>query len=676
VRLSLPVLIGSAVLAFGPAHAQIRPDVVQYTLADFAEFSPQNALDMVRRTPGFTLEDGDSELRGFGGGAGNVLIDGVRPSSKTSVSEALAAIPASQVERIELIRNAATAEAQGQTLVLNVVRSAEATSGAWLLELEHNANGVVYPRAEVSRAVNVDGWKGSVRARGYWEEFPFRGVRVVRDTDGQLVSSVETNLPSTLAEAFIAGEARRKFGGGTLNVNGRLGWFDYHFEQPGKVWLERLPGGAPDQLLLSTLGSDRLTAEAGADYTRDIEGWSWKVIGLAKAQTQSESQFDARYDATGALLEATTLLVESTPLEAVVRATTTPTAPGAFKPEIGAEIAYNRLDSALELASDTGAGSRPIELPAANVRVEEIRGEAFANLAWTLSSDWTLEGGLAVETSEITVSGDVENTQRFDFVKPSVAVAWRAADGLQFRAGARRTVGQLDFADFAASADLNDETSAAGNPDLGPDQITRWYVSADWRGRSDLALNLELFQEQRSDVLELVLLPSGAPGLANAGDATVMGAKATFTLPLDFAIAGARLTGSAQLLDSEFDDPLIGRVRALSEIYTPEIDLEFRHDPPGLPLAWGLTYRAENESAIYYVDQIDSFLTRDYWGGFVETTAVSQILLRLSLRNADVERSERSRMFFTPDRSGDLLRTEERQRRSPAFVTVTASGQF
>jgi hypothetical protein len=33
-------------------------------------------------------------------------------------------------------------------------------------------------------------------------------------------------------------------------------------------------------------------------------------------------------------------------------------------------------------------------------------------------------------------------------------------------------------------------------------------------------------------------------------------------------------------------------------------------------------------------------------------------------------------MFFTPDRSGDLLRTEERQRRSPAFVTVTASGQF
>ena len=50
----------------------------------FARFSPVTAEDMVRQLPGFTLDEG-ADLRGFGATAGNVLIDGQRPSSKTSL---------------------------------------------------------------------------------------------------------------------------------------------------------------------------------------------------------------------------------------------------------------------------------------------------------------------------------------------------------------------------------------------------------------------------------------------------------------------------------------------------------------------------------------------------------------------------------------------------------------
>jgi len=237
-------------------------------------------------------------------------------------------------------------------------------------------------------------------------------------------------------------------------------------------------------------------------------------------------------------------------------------------------------------------------------------------------------------------------------------------------------VGQLDFSDFAATAELNDGTASAGNPDLGPDQTTRWYTSIDYRGSSDLAVNVELFQENRQDVLEQVLLPSGAQGLANAGDATYRGVKVTATLPLDRMLPGARLTAEGEVLESAFDDPLIGRERPLSNVYTPDVEVEFRHDPPGHPYAWGVTWQSSGASELYLVNEIDRSAPSDLFGAFFETTAFAGIKARFAVRNVDTYRERRLRRFFEPDRSGRLARTEERFIKSPTFVTLTFSGSF
>src|ERR671920_771685 len=45
------------------------------------------ALDMASRVPGFTLENGDEEVRGFAGAVGNVVINGARPSAKAETLE-------------------------------------------------------------------------------------------------------------------------------------------------------------------------------------------------------------------------------------------------------------------------------------------------------------------------------------------------------------------------------------------------------------------------------------------------------------------------------------------------------------------------------------------------------------------------------------------------------------
>ena len=85
---------------------------------------------MVRQVPGFSL-DGGEDRRGFSGAVGNLLIDGVRPSSKSQgVEGMLQRIPASQVVRLEVLRGAAVAgDASGQAILLNVVLIAVARIG-------------------------------------------------------------------------------------------------------------------------------------------------------------------------------------------------------------------------------------------------------------------------------------------------------------------------------------------------------------------------------------------------------------------------------------------------------------------------------------------------------------------------------------------------------------------
>ena len=86
----------------------------------FAPFNPVSAEDMVRRIPGFTLNNGE-DRRGLAGAAGNVLINGERPSSKTPISEQLARLSARDVLRIDLYAGGSDGgELRGQGLYVDV----------------------------------------------------------------------------------------------------------------------------------------------------------------------------------------------------------------------------------------------------------------------------------------------------------------------------------------------------------------------------------------------------------------------------------------------------------------------------------------------------------------------------------------------------------------------------
>ncbi len=207
-----------------------------------------------------------------------------------------------------------------------------------------------------------------------------------------------------------------------------------------------------------------------------------------------------------------------------------------------------------------------------------MRAETFGTLVWQATGALTADIGAKAEISRISTStGDA---QTFKFLKPSAGITLAVNEQMQVSVKAERSVGQLDFSDFAASANAVDDREFAGNPNLKPDRTDRLEAKVDYTFGERGALSTTVFYEWKDDVLEQTVLPSGGEGLANAGSARRWGMNANANLPLDFVIEGGLLEVDVYLKDSEFLDPMTGDIRYLHDFRPSEVYIDFRHDIP------------------------------------------------------------------------------------------------
>lgn len=674
LSLALPAENGRAQ---GASSGEAASSVVDesYAADFFSRFNPQTALDMVSRLPGFTLDVGTEGVRGFSSGSGNVFVDGQRPSTKTSLTEVLERLPAAAVDRIELIRDSGgSAEAAGQTVIANIITSASVTAGSWSAEMERAPDGRVYPRAEISVTQPLGDWQVQTKANAFWERFSFISLRRdLLDAEGNSVRYQEEALPSTLSEMYLFSEGKRAVAGGTLTLNGRLGYSDY-----GQTTTRTgFPGrGTPDAEALDRriikFDSTYAEAEAGVEWLRPLpDDWTLKLVGLGtwrdeQQQSRARLEIPPRSPPVRSGFDGT-----RKPLELVARATMSKVGAATFRPEIGGELAFNALDSTLAFSSATSAA-----IPASNVRIEELRAEAFANFAWPIDANWTLEGGLAIEGSKISVSGDAENEQAIVVLKPSAGLSRKLGTAGSVRFDIRRSAGQLDFEDFAASAEVEEDREFAGNPQLIPDKTWRVSSTADWRTTSGSAVNLTVFHEWKEDVLEQVLLASGAPGLGNAGAARSWGLEGSLTLPLHRLLPGGQLESSFEFSESRFDDPLTRTTRRLNGLQRPEAEVSLRQDLPVIGLAWGATYTLPSETEFFFFNEQLTSQVGDNWTLFAETTRLAGLTTRLTATYAGNIDYPQERRLFASDRSGTLQARELIDRTRGTFVTLTVSGKF
>jgi hypothetical protein len=475
----------------------------------------------------------------------------------------------------------------------------------------------------------------------------------------------------------LSGDARREALGGELVVNGRLDGYDVDVLFVRSGFIGRLPAGSVDQLQGVSFDDRSLSAELGAEWSRKLSNAAtFKVLSLV-SWSQDDSDSGSRIERPlGTRISETLSISQRNKIEWVGRATMS-AGEGRLRPEFGGEAAFNRLDSSLSFTTRDSAGTlTPISLPAANVVVDEYRAEVFLNLAYDVSPSWTLDARAASEWSEISVSGDARNRQRLQFLKPEVSLSWRPGPDLSVVAGVRRSVGQLDFDSFAASAEVGADRTRGGNAQLRPQTETRASLDLDVRGQGGLALNAGVFHEWREDVLEPIILPGGAFGVGNANSARVWGARIGASTSLSWLARGMRLDANGEWRESVFDDPLTGRSRRLTDFTPWTYSVELRQDLPEQKLSWSAKVSGEDEQVSYYVPESSAFGMGPEVRLTVESTYWQDLKVSLTVLNPLGRRFTRDRTFFAPTRATAVTGREAARWEEGPDVSLTVKRTF
>ena len=278
-----------------PAASAEAPRTTVYEAAFFAAFAPANAFDIVRRVPGFALEETDEEVRGFSGTAGNVVLNGARPSSKAETLAAmLAKIPAPRVLRVEVASgDLYGSDYAGKAQVLNVVLSQEGgTDGNVKAALRRAFDGSVWPDLEASALIRSGSSSFNLSAgtgRGRSVEVGFDDLR--RASDGVPIELRDKVNDFDFYDPFFSASWSNE--GGTnqaAHLNLRYAPSRFNLFQTNRV----TPAVGP-------VRDDRLeqdyrnTAyELGGDVTRPLGGGALKLVALGNRRTRDN--FDSNYN--------------------------------------------------------------------------------------------------------------------------------------------------------------------------------------------------------------------------------------------------------------------------------------------------------------------------------------------------------------------------------------------
>lgn len=586
-------------------------DVTVFEPQAFAASAPVNALDMVQRVPGFVLVTADPDVRGYVGAQGNVLIDGARPASKRDdLEDLLRRIPAASVARIERIRGGSGGiEMAGHPVVVNVVRrkaerlpvaieAGVAVADDWtrpLVALEfgqRRGERVLELALSSQPELDDDTGAGSLRTQ---------------DADGAAVEDAATSTLRTLDAVEASGAWRQPAGAGELKLDGALRSLR---DRESIETVYRAPAPASESVRED---QDFRDAEFGARYRRELgprtllELMASQQLGwLELLSTEREGSGDERFAEdtdSGETLARLDLVQERSDALTMVA---------------GLEGAYNFLDSTAELSED----GVPVEVPGSDVTLREQRAEASLGASWQPRPDWTVDGAFAVEASRIRQRGDSPLQRDFVYPKPRIAASWQARPQDRFRASLARSVGQLDFEDFVASAALDTGVVSAGNAELEPDQT--WRLAATWERSfwDDGALVVTLAHEAIDDVVDRVPITADgetfdAPG--NIGDGTRDSASVELSASLDrLGLRGMRFASTILWRRSEVTDPTTGATREISDEAPREGELSLTQTLPAQRLAWGVSVSLAEVETSYRFDEVASEREGEAWSVYLE----------------------------------------------------------
>lgn len=645
---------------------EAQNSVVVFDAEFFRDAQLNNAREMVDRLPGFTLEAGDENARGLSASIGNVLIDGQRPNSKTDTLDAvLRRLNISQIERIELIRGGAPGiDMQGKTVVANIIRSRKtAATGQFVVQDRIFTDGRQAPlgRFELSRRSGDTVTEGFIQGGGYAYGGIGTGIRERRDlrTGETLRLAQSAEADGTRWDA--GGSHERPLFGGKIKLNAAAYLENYYGD------LDLSGYGALDRNQRELI--DTAQTEFGARWNTTRGRDQVEVSAIRRDRSNAVSNLTRTANVEFFNNDRST---DETIARAVLRRTYSPKLAG----EVGLEGALNTLESRTTLVRN----GRSVSIPAAQVEVEERRGEAFSQVTWKPLSTLSLEGGVRYEISDISASRDVSIEKSLRYLKPRLAAAWSPTSADQLRVRLERTVGQINFDDFVADSADNGDVRA-GNPDLVPQQAWIAEISYEHRfwGRGSASLTYR--RHELSNVIDRapIFSPTGvfdAP--ANIGDGSKDVFVAALTLPLNkLAIPGGLFVGTVTYQDTAVIDPTTGKTREISVERPVLWSIRFSQDIPSKNLTWGIDALGQERLRYYRYSEVETRKFNTMAVAYVELKPNAKLNIRLEAYNPTARTTRRNRDLYEGGRRDGRQVLQETQFGSfPAAVTLRVRRTF
>jgi hypothetical protein len=645
--------------------------VVVYLPDFFEQYFPITALDFVRRVPGFSI-DGGGNVRGFGGSAGNVLIDGERPSTKSdSIENILSRIGKSSVERIELIRGATGGLdlGGGQSVVVNVIRKADAGGTIpWQVRFAHDG-GRFTPRGNIaytSKYANTDYTISLERQAFQFRNIGTENLIATNDLD-ELRTEVRRGRRSNWNLDIKTDTKLANDDVFRLNFRGSNRLFDN--DENSQRTAENV-SSADAFLQFNEQRNDAF--ELSSDYEHAFnDELAIKLIGLVSRQFNDNSSvlnIDAVVDEDDV---ATAFLTDSIEAESIVRAEFDWNRWSGHTIQFGSEFAENFIKSESELIED----GEFVDLDGANTEVSELRGEVFISDSISVNSKLTADVALAVERSTIEQTGDVDNSRTFTFAKPRLSLTYVTSDVTQWRLRLEQEVGQLNFFDFVSSANFDDGDVDIGNPELQPDRT--FVVEGTYERRfGDIGVvSATLFFNDVTDLLDLVPTGPTTEARGNIGNGKRYGTEINFTAPFDWAgIKEARADITYRRQKSSVTDLVTGQDRRFSNERPEFLEIEFRKELSRLRSSFGFRHARRSRSLFFGVDEFVDRGRRERTSVFWETT-FGGIKVRANINNLFNVDEPRVRTVFDGSRNlGNIDFIEDRLRRNGTEYSLTFSG--
>jgi hypothetical protein len=635
----------------------------------FVDQNPVNAFDMVGLVPGFVFREGDNS-RGFSGAAGNVLINGRRPSAKTTgLRMLLRRIPASEIERIDVIRGGAPGiDMQGLPVVVNVIRrsgtSTISAAEAIAKRYEDDDLGKIF-RLEQSTQSDVLLLEGAAEYRAELDENE-SGEGEIRMFDGAGALSEDGSFSAkNRTELFTAS--------GALAWDTLQGLFRANLAVSSQQDTEdersvMLAGNGLGSVEL--VEGDRASSrvEIGGDYSHTLAGGdSIELLALQSLEVEEDESSRADEDSLQQSSE------ESREGESIMRGTWRRQMSSTMDFEAGVEGAFNFLDSDSRIRRN----NLSVPLPAESVLVEETRGEVFSLLTLRPLESVSVGVGLRAETSGISVSGEAQAANRFSFLKPRVVAAYAASGGTQLRLGVEREVGQLDFEDFVAGSEFSSNTINAGNPDLAPEHS--WILDAGIERPvfGGGAVNLTYRHARIEDVVDLVLV-SGFAAPGNIGKGSRDEIILSLTLPLESYGPGlGRVQLESTWTRSAVTDPVTRDNRRISGEKPFEGRLTYTREFPALNSSFGIIGDLAFKETSYRIDQIITERNSGNWRAYWDWRPRQNLLVRTQLDNLTSRDLRREQRIYEGSRADDVFKEiEVRNARLDAFLMVRVRVTF